>query len=71
MVFNMFHGTLQPLAGASRTLSQLAEDGLLPRILGLALKRTDVPWVATLVTATMAILFLLIPNSRPLQGLGI
>ena len=27
MVFNMFHGTLQPLAGASRTLSQLADDG--------------------------------------------
>ena len=26
----MFHGTLQPLAGAARTLSQLAEDGLLP-----------------------------------------
>lgn len=33
MVFNMFHGTLQPLAGAARTLSQLAEDGLLPRLL--------------------------------------
>ena len=33
MMFNMFHGTLQPLAGAARTLSQLAEDGLLPRIL--------------------------------------
>ena len=27
MVLNMFHGTLQPLAGASRTLSQLADDG--------------------------------------------
>ena len=33
MVLNMFHGTLQPLAGAARTLSQLSEDGLLPRIL--------------------------------------
>ena len=33
MMFNMFHGTLQPLAGAARTMSQLAEDGLLPRIL--------------------------------------
>ncbi|MCW2544488.1 MAG: hypothetical protein JWM40_2040, partial [Frankiales bacterium] len=30
MVLNMFHGTVQPLAGASRTLSQCAEDGLLP-----------------------------------------
>ena len=34
MMFNMFHGTLQPLAGAARTMSQLAEDGLLPRIAG-------------------------------------
>ena len=30
MMLNMFHGTLQPLAGAARTLSQLADDGLLP-----------------------------------------
>lgn len=30
MVANMFMGTMQPLAGASRTLSQLSEDGLLP-----------------------------------------
>jgi diguanylate cyclase (GGDEF)-like protein len=59
MTFNMFHGTLQPLAGASRTLSQLAEDGLAPRILALRLS-TDVPWVATLLTASFAILFLLI-----------
>lgn len=59
MMFNMFHGTLQPLAGASRTLSQLAEDGLAPRCLGNR-SRTDVPWVATLLTASFAILFLLI-----------
>jgi signal transduction histidine kinase/ActR/RegA family two-component response regulator len=59
MVFNMFHGTLQPLAGASRTLMQLAEDGLLPRVLGLRLRRTDAPWVATLLTAGMSIAFLL------------
>ena len=59
MMFNMFHGTLQPLAGASRTMSQLAEDGLLPRILE-ARSRTDVPWVATCLTAGMAILFLLL-----------
>ena len=58
MVLNMFHGTLQPLAGASRTLSQLSEDGLLPRILARRTAR-DVPWVATLLTASMAILFLL------------
>ena len=59
MMFNMFHGALQPLAGASRTLSQLAEDGLLPRILERR-SRLDVPWVATTVTAGMAIFFLLL-----------
>ena len=59
MVFNMFHGTLQPLAGGARTLMQLAEDGLLPRILGWRISRTDAPWVATLLTAVMSILFLL------------
>jgi diguanylate cyclase (GGDEF)-like protein len=58
MVLNMFHGTLQPLAGASRTMFQLSEDGLLPRILT---KRNgaDVPWFATVLTAAMAIVFLL------------
>ena len=59
MVFSMFSGTLQPLAGAARTLSQLSEDGLLPRMLALR-SRTDTPWVATVLTATMAIVFLLI-----------
>jgi diguanylate cyclase (GGDEF)-like protein len=59
MVFNMFHGTLQPLAGASRTLSQLADDGVFPRFLGLRLKN-DVPWTATVVTAALAIGFMLI-----------
>jgi len=57
MVLNMFHGTLQPLAGASRTIYQLAEDGLLPRIFSRRSSR-DVPWVATLLTAGLAILFL-------------
>jgi signal transduction histidine kinase len=59
MVFNMFHGTLQPLAGASRTLSQLAEDGLLPRMLEWRLPISDAPWTATLLTSGMSILFLL------------
>ncbi|HLZ30315.1 MAG TPA: amino acid permease [Chloroflexota bacterium] len=58
MMLNMFHGTLQPLAGASRTLMQLAEDGLLPRLLALR-SRADVPWVATFLTALPAIAFLL------------
>ena len=57
MVLNMFHGTLQPLAGASRTMSQLSDDGLVPRTLGRR-NRNDVPWVATLLTAGMAIFFL-------------
>ncbi len=57
MVLSMFSGTLQPLAGAARALSQLSEDGLLPRLLARR-SRTDTPWVATLLTAAMAILFL-------------
>ncbi len=58
IVFNMFHGTMQPLAGAARTLSQLSEDGLLPRFLAWR-SGTDCPWAATLLTASMAIVFLL------------
>jgi signal transduction histidine kinase/CheY-like chemotaxis protein/L-asparagine transporter-like permease len=57
MMFNMFHGTLQPLAGASRTLSQLAEDGLVPEFLARR-SATDVPWLATLITAGFSIWFL-------------
>ena len=57
MVLNMFHGTVQPLAGAARTISQCAEDGLLPRLLEKRNKR-DVPWVATAMTAGFAIVFL-------------
>jgi diguanylate cyclase (GGDEF)-like protein/PAS domain S-box-containing protein len=59
LVLSMFSGTLQPLAGASRALSQLSEDGLLPRMFALR-SRKDVPWVATLLTAAMSIVFLLI-----------
>ena len=57
MTFNMFHGTLQPLAGASRTLSQLAEDGLVPEFMAWRSK-TDAPWVATLLTAGFSIWFM-------------
>jgi amino acid transporter len=60
IIFNMFHGTLQPLAGAARTIAQLSEDGLLPRFLGRRSLATDAPWVATLMTAGFAIIFLLI-----------
>ena len=59
MIFNMFHGTIAALAGSSRTLAQLSEDGLLPEFLGKR-SRTDAPWAATLLTAGMAIAFLLI-----------
>jgi diguanylate cyclase (GGDEF)-like protein len=58
IVLNMFHGTMQPLAGAARTLSQLSEDGLLPRFLAWR-STTDCPWAATLLTAGMAIIFLI------------
>ena len=59
VVLNMFHGTLQPLAGAARTLAQLAEDGLLPRVFGNRSWR-DVPWFSTCLTAGMSIIFLII-----------
>ena len=59
MVMNMFHGTIAPLAGAARTLAQLAEDGLLPEWLEKR-SSTDAPWAATVFTAVMAIIFLLI-----------
>ncbi|HEY0107282.1 MAG TPA: amino acid permease [Rhizomicrobium sp.] len=59
MMFTMFHGTVQPLAGAARTLAQLAEDGLVPEFLGRRAPN-DTPWIATLLTAAMAILFLLL-----------
>jgi diguanylate cyclase (GGDEF)-like protein len=59
MVFNMFHGTLAPLTGVARTLSQLSEDGLVPRFLARR-NRFDCPWVAITITAACAIVFLLI-----------
>ena len=59
MTLNMFHGTLQPLAGAARTMSQLADDGLLPKVIGRR-SRTDCPYVATLMTAGFSVIFLLI-----------
>ncbi len=59
VVLNMFHGTLQPLAGAARTLAQLSEDGLLPRVFARRTGR-DVPWFATSLTAGMSLVFLLI-----------
>ena len=58
MVLNMFHGTVQPLAGASRTLSQLSDDGLLPRLIGRR-NRADAPHMAIALTAGVAIVFLL------------
>jgi hypothetical protein len=58
IILNMFHGTLQPLAGAARTLAQLSEDGLVPRFLSWRLW-TDSPWAATVLTAVAAIGFIL------------
>ena len=59
VALNMFSGTLQPLSGASRTLSQLSEDSLLPRSIGYRHPRTDAPVVAIVVTAVASIIFLL------------
>jgi amino acid transporter len=59
IMLNMFHGTLQPWAGAARTMFQLADDGLLPRFLSLRYQPTDCPWAATALTAGSAIVFLL------------
>jgi signal transduction histidine kinase/amino acid transporter len=49
----------QPLAGAARTLAQLAEDGLLPRALARR-AANDVPVNATILTAALAIALLLV-----------
>ena len=59
MMFNMFHGTLAPLTGVARTLSQLSEDGLLPETFAMRTK-SDCPWVAILITAGAAMVFLFI-----------
>jgi amino acid transporter/signal transduction histidine kinase len=59
MVFNMLNGTLAPLTGVARTLSQLSEDGLLPKFFAERTK-TDCPWVAVTFTAGCACVFLLI-----------
>ncbi|SDB92724.1 ATP-binding protein [Paraburkholderia lycopersici] len=58
IVFNTLMGALQPLAGASRTLSQLADDGLAPGCLSRR-NANDAPVAATLVTAGAAAVFLL------------
>jgi two-component system, sensor histidine kinase len=59
MMSNMFHGTLAPLTGVARTLSQLSEDGLLPEVFARRTRR-DCPWVAIVITAGMSIVFLLV-----------
>jgi signal transduction histidine kinase/ActR/RegA family two-component response regulator len=58
MLLNLFLCSLQPLCGAPRTLSQIADDGLIPRIFSRRSAKTDVPWFATLFTAGFAIFFL-------------
>jgi len=57
MAFNMFHDTIAPLAGASRTMSQIADDGLLPEIFSVR-SESDAPIVATILTALISIIFL-------------
>ena len=59
IMFNMFHGTMQPLAGAARTLVAAERRRPAAAIPGLAHPTTDCPWAATLLTAAMAIVFML------------
>ncbi|MBI3900169.1 MAG: amino acid permease [Gammaproteobacteria bacterium] len=59
LVVSMCSTALQPIAGASRTLSQLADDGLLPRVLSRRWYN-GTPWVATLLTGGMGIGFVLL-----------
>jgi amino acid permease len=47
-------------AVAIRTLSQLSDDGLLPRFLSWRIEATDCPWTATSLTAGSASIFLLV-----------
>jgi diguanylate cyclase (GGDEF)-like protein/PAS domain S-box-containing protein len=58
IILNLLLCSLQPLAGAPRTLSQIADDGLLPKVFSLRSSKTDVPWFSTIFTSTMAIFFL-------------
>ena len=60
MLVNLFLCSLQPLCGAPRTLSQIADDGLIPRIFSSRMKFSDVPWFATLFTAGFALFFLIL-----------
>ncbi len=60
MLLNLILGGLQPLCGAPRTLSQISEDGLIPRIFASRARFTDAPWFATLFTSGFAIFFLLL-----------
>ena len=57
ITLNMFHGTLAPLAGASRAMSQLAEDGLVPKWLAKRNSK-DAPSTSTILMALMSIVFL-------------
>ena len=58
IIFNLLLCSIQPLAGAPRTLSQIADDGLLPKIFSLRSSKTDVPWFSTIFTSAMAIFFM-------------
>lgn len=54
MIFNLFICLFAPLGGPPRTLAQLAKDGLVPEFFSLTSSR-DVPWLALLITAFIAI----------------
>ncbi|RUR07601.1 amino acid permease [Legionella sp. km772] len=54
ILFNLIICLIAPLAGPSRTMSQLARDGLVPQFFGIT-SRLGVPWVSLLITASIAI----------------
>ena len=63
MMLNMFHGTLQPLAGAVAHAVPSWPRTACCRGCSRRRSRRDVPWVATFLTAGMSIVFLL--HRRP------
>jgi diguanylate cyclase (GGDEF)-like protein/PAS domain S-box-containing protein len=55
LVLCTFEGTVQPIAGASRTLFQLADDGLLPAFLAKRSPRSSAPGPAIVITGIVVL----------------
>lgn len=59
LLFNTVLSAFTPLCNSPRTLAQLAEDGFIPKIFSKRTVKNQVPWVATLTTAAVAIFIIL------------